>query len=470
VFGPYNPKLFYANATHNRLVAGPWKSFGLKTGLELHLRKSPGVGASTNKGLRGKSRLSALALLVLAIVPGCVTRRGLPPSVGTSPSAAQHFRPTRSMSVPRAGHVAVMLADGRVLIVGGWRGAERASAELYDPATRTFAPTGSLREISRATNALRLTSGDVLVLGMGGEGARCRRPNDLASFYNEIYHPQTGTFVVTAEMRRPRAFSSMTLLQDGKVLVAGGAELRPGWCDQYTYTDSAELYDPVEGGLAETGPMTLARASHCAALLKDGTVLIAGGYDYFFAPLAAAEIYDPSSGKFQRIADMAHARAGCSAIRTPGGRVVVVGGVGDYNRPVIDVESYDPAQRRFDPLVPKGAEQLKAEVARAATGFHYVAALPDGRILLIAVIRIDREWKGLGGIYDPTSNVFTYLGESSTEARLGSSLTPLRDGTVLMAGGYDGSTPAAIAGLYSPGSQVPGSHGSELSLAELFVP
>jgi hypothetical protein len=54
--------------------------------------------------------------------------------------ATGKFQATGDMATARAGHAAVLLHSGRVLIVGGWIGhAETASAELYDPATGKFA-------------------------------------------------------------------------------------------------------------------------------------------------------------------------------------------------------------------------------------------------------------------------------------------------------------------------------------------
>jgi len=62
---------------------------------------------------------------------------------------------------PRYLHTATTLADGRVLLAGGTTGDTFAStaAEIFDPQTDTFTPTGSLetiwsipRSISRSSN------------------------------------------------------------------------------------------------------------------------------------------------------------------------------------------------------------------------------------------------------------------------------------------------------------------------------
>ena len=164
------------------------------------------------------------------------------------------------MNTGRAGHTATLLADGTVLVAGGWRAGN--TAEIYDPETKKFTPTGAMTTQRWWPTATLLKDGRVLVAG----GLR------IASA--EIYDPSTGTFEPTGNMNAVRYGHAATLLPNGKVLIAGGLF--------DTSSDlglaSAELYDPQRQTFTAIGNMTGSRSGHTATLLLDGSVLIAGGY------------------------------------------------------------------------------------------------------------------------------------------------------------------------------------------------
>src|SRR3990172_7495312 len=104
-------------------------------------------------------------------------------------------------------------------------------------------------------------------------------------------------------MIEARAYGhTATLLRDGTVLVVGGygSGDRP--------TASAELYDPVTGVWTATGNMTVARTLHTATLLRGGSVLVAGGFNFEGVggpgALATAELYDPATGTWTATGSM----------------------------------------------------------------------------------------------------------------------------------------------------------------------
>jgi hypothetical protein len=143
-----------------------------------------------------------------------------------------------------------VLADGRVLIAGGsgdWAGFDiRSDAELYDPQTGTFSITGSMTVARAMQTAVMLTDGRVLVIGGGND----TKGDGLDSA--EIYDPKTGTFSSTGSMATARILNTATVLTDGRVLVTGGS-LVDGWNMSGPFVASAEVYDPKTGTFSLAG-------------------------------------------------------------------------------------------------------------------------------------------------------------------------------------------------------------------------
>jgi WD40 repeat protein len=323
------------------------------------------------------------------------------------------------MTEARFGSTATLLPNGKVLIVGGSDSGFHATAELYDPKTGTFSPTGSMYyQVARGfATATLLANGLVLVAGGSVNG--------LA----ELYDPATGTFSPTDPMGANRADATATMLRDGRVLMAGGIDRCDGPSCSPFYT--AELYDPKTGTFSPTGSMKAARYNATATLLLDGRVLVAGGNVGDTdkpKPVADAEVYDPATGKFTPTGSMAVARSDAGAVLLHDGQVLIAGGDGEST----SAELYDPATGTFRTT----GEMFHSHGDANAT------MLLDGRVLVDGGATVAE-------VYDPSSGEFTQI-DSEVILRIGTTATPLQDGRVLIAGGWDGKTRYSSAELYVP--------------------
>ena len=331
--------------------------------------------------------------------------------------------PQDRMTVERAAHTATLLADGRVLVAGGIRGGEAAlaSAELFDPATGRFEATAPMATPRSGHTATLLRDGRVLVAG-GWDDERPQRTT-------ELFDPRTGTFSAGPALSLPRAGHTATRLRDGTVLLVGGRS------DGRAAVRSAELFDPAMGRMRPAGRLAEAREAHTATLLGDGRVLVVGGSSAAGVH-ASAESYDPRIRAFTRAGAMRVPRHKHAAALLPDGSVLVVGGsdARDWRGQYRSVERWRPSTRSFAPARPMRAARFKLGAS--------VVALPGGRVVVA------------GG--SPVVELFT-RGRFVTASlrldapRFSSTATGLRDGRVLVAGGYDGSiSPTARMWLFRP--------------------
>jgi hypothetical protein len=250
------------------------------------------------------------------------------------------WKPTTPMTRPRSAHTATLLADGRVLVTGGY--ADRAgtvaatsAAEVYDPKLETWTPTTTPMIDSRAGHqAVLLRDSRVLVIGgtvaTGDDGAY----TGLA--FCEIFTPATDSWTPTGGMARPRWNNTTSLLPDGSVLVTGGGW--PSWIDGWVYNSlgdwTAERYNPTTGLWSRDDDLSCARVWHRAVPLPDGRLLIMGGGNGvgLMTGFRSCAVYDPLTRGWEPAAGMATGRWGFLAVPLPDGQVLVAGGIEHINR------------------------------------------------------------------------------------------------------------------------------------------
>jgi hypothetical protein len=297
---------------------------------------------------------------------------------------------TPTMNQSRASATATLLPSGKVLIAGGdsipGDGAviTLTSVELYDPATNTFAPPGSTPSMNQARAtfggntevvAVLLANGKVLIAGgvdSFGVGL------DTV----DLYDPTTNTFAPAASlpmMNAHRDEPAATSLPNGEALIAGGFERPFGFTS--IVSDTIDLYDPVTNSFApaaSTPTMNSPRTSAAAALLPNGTVLIAGGTapapEHGGVVLGSVDLYNSATNSFAPPAatpTMNEPRCcGLTATLLQNGKVLITQGEGDNS-----VDLYDPTTNTFAPaaLLPK-MNQTRL--------FATATLLPNGKVLI----------------------------------------------------------------------------------------
>jgi predicted CXXCH cytochrome family protein len=239
-----------------------------------------------------------------------------------------------------------------------------------------------------------------------------------------VYDPAIRSFSDTAPLITARIGHTATRLPGGKVLIAGGY-------DGSAFLSSCEIYDPSRGTFAPTGSMGTARRSHTATLLPSGKVLVAGG-SAGKGVLASVELYDPSTGRFATLKPMGSPREGHTATLLSGGRVLVAGGH-DGRAALRSTEIYG---KSFKPAASMGTARRNATAT----------PLPGGRVLIAGGENDGRRLPS-AEIYDPSRDWFEET-ESMANARARHFAAPMPGGTVLVAGG-DGDDPES-AEIFDP--------------------
>ena len=222
------------------------------------------------------------------------------------------------MLAGRLSAAGVRLADGRVLVCGGYipGGSALESAEIYDPRKGKWSAAGSLREARYGHGLVLLNDGRALAAG----GRNNTHGDSLSSV--EIFDPKTGAWSEASSMRRARDSFALAVLPDGRVLAAGGYQAVSG---RGTQIAAAEIFSPLSDAWSEVEPLDEPRVSPAFTTLPDGRIFLAGGSDEARG-LDETAVFEPSRGGWTVLTPLADGNETPKAVALADGKVLVAGG------------------------------------------------------------------------------------------------------------------------------------------------
>jgi hypothetical protein len=335
------------------------------------------------------------------------------------------LEPTQSLASPRSSHAAISLQDGRVMLVGGVRGAPSqlgfealvAEVELYDPETETFEQGPALASPRSWPSATMVNDGRVVVLGGNTLDANTLT---IPALSIEVWNPTSESFSTVGELPSGGVLFHCAVPLGSDVLVID--ECYPGDCTPLRI-------DP-DGGVTTLGgdPTYRYGVDVDCAELPDGRVLLAGGIevvDLIDMPADHAEIYDPETESFELVGPMSAAHGYPTKLVTLlDGNVLILGAAVDGG-PLGQI--YSPSTGGFTPV--------EGEVANRAE--HTLTVLRDGRVLIVGGVEATTLELAPGlDIFDPITGSFTSLNPSFAP-RKGHTAVRGDAGPVLIAGGQD---------------------------------
>lgn len=306
---------------------------------------------------------------------------------------------TGSMSIARTNPTLTLLDDGKMLVTNG---AASKVAELYDPATGTFATTGST---AAATNAPAVLLANKKVLIARGTAAA-----------SELYDPVAGTFSNTGTAGQDFGVGGPILLASGKVLVIASSG------------SPSQLYDPGTGTYSNTGTMATSHPGGEASILASGKVLVTGTV---FGG-TAADIYDPGAGTFTPLAHtMVTGRGLHGSILLSNGKTLICGGR-QSGTTLNQAELFDEAAGTFTAT---GSMSVPRESVR-------LAAIGNDRVVVFGGLGNGPGTSDVTELYDPASGTWALGATLAANSSL--ALARLDSGVVLGVGGSTASTTASL--------------------------
>lgn len=276
------------------------------------------------------------------------------------------FNAAGKMLSARTEHLAVALDDGRVLVFGGRQEQYKilGTAELFDPkqpAASAWTSAGKMSGPRTAHAAVKLKGGQVLTVGGVGDKVW----EGLASI--ELYNPQQNSWSAKGvKLKTGRSLLSATLLKNGLVLIAGGY-------DGSKWLRGITTFDPANGTLTVLGAqLSEARCAHSATRLQDDRVLLVGGSCGSSCSLKGNDLYNPTTGKVSSLAHSGAPPASHAAVRLRDGRALVCGGRNTKDRAKVVVFS----------AAAGGAWTTLPSMKYGRAG-HTATLLPDGSVLVV---------------------------------------------------------------------------------------
>jgi hypothetical protein len=288
---------------------------------EIYDRPSDTVTAVTSMMSAPRWQNSAVTLLTgkVLVVGGACAVNQMPACTADQTSAdlfdpvSNSFTPTAMrLNQPRIYTRAVLMVDGRVFIASG----NDATVEIYDPASDSFTLVPHAQAHVYGF-VVRLRDGRVL-LGGGDGGVTAA----------ELYDTDSGSFTSANAMVQSRSMLTAHTLPDGRVAVVGGASNSAGGI--VDPLASIEYFNPATNSFtAASYALATARCWHAAALVRDGTILVMGGYTLHNAcssSVATVEVLDPVAGKVTPFSTLLNTNTEWTAVTLLDGSVLGVGG------------------------------------------------------------------------------------------------------------------------------------------------